>query len=273
MRNWTTDTWTAIAAIVAFMALVQPWLLALWRRVFRRGTVEIHEAAKLEIGFSGYGHTIGVMGTFRSVHRDMFVQWLKLQLVRPTDGSVREFEWKAFRNPKLTFGTTGGQSSEVSLDTPFSFMVTPLQPHRFNILFADEGSVQAALPLAQQMQQEWFLRVQRLGLPKLDARMLTQPEILKKLRRAFSDQSASETNKHAATLLHTLNYWKAGKYQLTMFLQTARPSKTIRKTWTFTLPEAELEKLANNVDSILEDVCGMPLSAGEFNFIYIAYNT
>lgn len=271
IRNWTTDTWTAIAAIVAFIALIQPWLLGLWRKVFRRGTVDIHETSKIEIGFSGYGPTIGLMGTFRSLHKDMFVQWLKLRLVR--DGAVREFEWKAFRNPKLTFGTTGGQSAEVSFDAPFSFMVTPLQPHRFNVFFSDEGSVQPALPVVQKMQQEWFSRIQRLGLPKLDPHMLTQPEVIKKLRRAFSEQSASETYEDASALLNKLNYWQAGRYQMTMFVQTARPNKTIRKTWSFTLPETELEKLQNNVNSILEELCGLPLSGGEYGFIYVPYDS
>jgi hypothetical protein len=274
IRNWTTDTWTAIAAIVAFIALVQPWLLGLWRKFFRRGTVEIHEAGKLEIGFSGYGHTLGLAGILRSLHKDMFVQWIKLQLVKKIDGSVREFEWKAFRIPKLTFGTTGGQSVEVSFDLPLSLMITPLQPHRFKVLFADEASLQPALPAAQKMQQEWVSRIQRLGMPKLDVHVLSQPQLLKKLRTAFSHPAAvSETYEHLMDLLHTLNYWQSGKYQLTMILQTARPAKTIRKTWSFTLPEAELEKLHNDVDSILEEVCGMPLSAGEYNFINVPFNS
>jgi hypothetical protein len=274
IRDWTTDTWAAIAAIVAFIALVQPWLLGLWRRFFRRGTVEVHEAGNLEIGFSGYGPTLGVSGILRSLHKDMFVQRIDLQVVRKVDGFTRAFEWKAVRIPKLTFGNLSGQSAEVSFDLPLSFMVTPLQPHRFNVLFADQVSLQPALPPAQKLQQEWLSRVQALGVPKLDANVLSQPHVVKKLRTEYSHQAAeSETYQHLLNLLHTLNYWQPGKYQLTMLVRTASPTKTIRKTWSFTLPEAELETLCNNVDSILEDVCGMPLSAGEFNFVYVLFNS
>ena len=272
IREWTTDTWTAIAAIVAFIALIQPWVLGLLRWVFRRGTVDIHETGNIEIGFSGYGHTIGLTGTLRALHKDMFILGVKLQLVRP-DGLVRVFEWKAFRNPKLTIGTTGGQAAEISFDAPTSFMVTPLQPQKFNILFADEQSLISALPVAQMLQQEWLARIQKFGIPKLNPQLLAQPEVSNKLRHSFVQQANSETYRSLAELLTSLNYWRAGKYKLTMLVQTTRPNKTITKTWFFTLPQSELEKLESNVNSIVEDVCGMPLSMGDFSFVSVPFNS
>lgn len=273
IRNWTTDTWTAIAAIVAFAALVQPWLLALWRRLFRSGALDIYEAAKIEFGFSTYGPTIGLIGSFRSLHKDMFVHWVRVQLIKERDGSVHEFEWKAFRTPKMSFGTTAGQLTEVSLEVPFSFMVSPLQPHRFNILFSDEAAVQPAHQIVEKLQQEWLSRIQKFDLPNLGPNSSMQPDMIKKLRRAFSDLSASQTYTEAADVLNKLNYWEAGKYQLTLSLQTARPNRSITKTWTFTIVETELSKLETNVTSILEEVCRMPLSASEYGFGSALYNS
>lgn len=65
-RNWSTETWTALATVLAFVALIQPWLLGAWRRLYKRGTVDIHETGKIEIGYSGFGATVGIMGTLRA---------------------------------------------------------------------------------------------------------------------------------------------------------------------------------------------------------------
>lgn len=273
VTNWSNDTWTAIAAIVAFTALIQPWLLALWRRLFRRGTLNIHETALIEIGYSGFGPTIGLIGTFRAIHKDMFVQWVKLRLTKDADRSVREFEWKAFRNPKLSIGTTAGQLTEVAFEVPFSFLVTPLQPHRFNILFSDMRLIEPVVPFAQKLRQEWLLKIQDIDLSNLTANNQIPPVTLKKLRREFADLSSSEIYQEATALLTALNQWQAGKYQLAMIIQTARPDKRIQTTWSFTVSEVELEKLQNNVASILEEVCGLPISVGEYGFAYIPYNT
>lgn len=273
ISEWTSDTWTAIAAIVAFAALVQPWLLALWRRIFRHGTVDIHETGIIEIGFSGYGHTIGLVGILRALHKEMFVLWIRVQLLQRTDGTVRVFGWKIFRNAKLTIGTTAGQSAEVSFEIPAGLLVTPLQPHKFNILFADESSLEAALPMVRKLQQEWLEQLLKLGVPRIDQRLITQPQVFNRVRKSYEQLSNSETFKSLAALLSSLNYWKAGEYELTMTLQTTRPNTIISKSWPFTLPDSELQKLQPNIGSIMEEICGMPLSTGEYSFASASFNS
>jgi hypothetical protein len=48
IRYWRIETWTAIVVLIA---LVQPWVVALYRRVLRSGRLEIYETGLPEIGY------------------------------------------------------------------------------------------------------------------------------------------------------------------------------------------------------------------------------
>src|SRR5438552_10322360 len=97
--------------IVAVVALIQPWVIALWRRFFRPGTIDIHETGTIEVGYSGFGPTIGLRGTLRAVHRDQFVRDIQVAIAKVKDGSKHSFEWVVFRAEKLT--STGAERTMV----------------------------------------------------------------------------------------------------------------------------------------------------------------
>ena len=67
IEYWKIETWTAIVAVIA---LVQPWVVALYRRVLRSGRLEIYETGLPEIGYSLWGATIALYGTLRSRDRE-----------------------------------------------------------------------------------------------------------------------------------------------------------------------------------------------------------
>jgi hypothetical protein len=273
VKDWSTETWTALATIVAFIALIQPWLLSLWRRLFKRGSIDIHPTSLIEVGYSGFGATIGLMGTLRAVDRDMFVQWVKLILVR-SDDSVREFEWNAFRTPKISVGTAVGQSAEVGLQVPFSLLILALQPHQFNIIFSDPELIRAAQPTIQAMHSAWIERTQKLGLGLQPSQSHPNyQQNLKRWQRAFTEFLTDITVQEALAVLNHLFYWNVGTYHLTMYVQTARPNKVYKETWSFTLTEGDVEKFKSNTYSILEELCGLPLTAGAYGFAYPAYNS
>ncbi len=269
IKDWTSDTWTAIAAIVAFIALIQPWLLSLWRRLFNRGTLEIYETGSIEIGFGSLGPTIGLMGTLRAIDKDLFVQAIKLTLVKESDGTSHDFEWRAFRDPKLSFARKVGESAEVSYQVPAGFMVSSLQTNRYNIAFSDQAAIQPALPIFQSLQQEWLSRIQSLGLQT--GNITSQPALLSKLQRSFSDLSLSPTYQSVVNTLNRLNYWQPGKYRLTMTVQTARPTKTFQEVWSFTITENDLQTIQNNVALTIQEAL-LP-SGAEFGFIFVMYNS
>src|ERR1700682_1369881 len=87
--------------IVATVALIQPWIIALWRKAFRPGSIDIHETGTIEIGYSSFGPTVGLRGTLRAVHHDQFVRIIDLTVIKEKDAARHFFPWVVFRAEKL----------------------------------------------------------------------------------------------------------------------------------------------------------------------------
>src|SRR5687767_14744653 len=86
--------------VIATAALVQPWLLALWRR--RSGTIDVYETGgAVEVGYSGFGPTVGLRGTLRAAHRDQFIRDIRVTIVKKRDGSTHVFDWLVFKAEKI----------------------------------------------------------------------------------------------------------------------------------------------------------------------------
>jgi hypothetical protein len=121
--------------ILAALALLQIWAIALWRRFVSRGVVHIYPTASIEIGFSSYGPTVGLLGTLRAQGRDVFVRRMRDHVVRLRDRAEHHFNWRAFRPHVIPLVPTAPQTLEIAS----SFLVTAQAPRQYNVFFASES--------------------------------------------------------------------------------------------------------------------------------------
>jgi hypothetical protein len=223
--------------IVAIVALAQVWVIALWRRFFRKGTLDIHETGVVEVGYSQFGPTVALQGTLRAVNHDQFVQRIQVVITRNRDGAQHWFEWETFRS-----GTSLGQ---MTFETPAGFLVTTNQPQRFNVFFSDHdtrGEVEQALQEAQQGWQEKFV-----------ANPPTNDEERAALYEEYKHE-APHFNTHAR--LTRLSYWTAGRYRLLLYVITNRPDRQYERQWSFELTEGDEQSLRLNAIPLLMTACG-----------------
>lgn len=139
------------ALVVATIALVQPWVLRLWRAIFRRGTLDIFKTGTIEVGYSGFGPTVALHGTFAAVHKDLFVSGAHLTVVRLADQATHRFEWAAFRSPAVNLS----RPTDVNVALPAGSMVGVARPQRFNIVFNDVGLQQQMIPIIETVRTAW----------------------------------------------------------------------------------------------------------------------
>jgi len=66
--------------IVAIIALIQPWVVYLWKKFVRKGEIKLYPTGSIEVGYSSYGPTIGLHGTFRCLNQDGSLAQLVLKL-------------------------------------------------------------------------------------------------------------------------------------------------------------------------------------------------
>jgi hypothetical protein len=106
--------WTDVGAlIVAIAALIQPWLIAIWKRYFRRGTVELQTLGNLEVGYSTFGPTLGIVGGVRSIHQDVFIKSVKAVVTRDDKAEV-ELEWRFLKPTTVTIPAPPTQTLEAA---------------------------------------------------------------------------------------------------------------------------------------------------------------
>src|SRR2546422_2957411 len=86
--------WATLA--IAIVALILPGAIWAWSTYWRKGTVDVHETFTIEVGFSSYGPTIGMNGTLRAVHHDLFIRSIDLVVTKMKDSSRYAFEWLLF---------------------------------------------------------------------------------------------------------------------------------------------------------------------------------
>ena len=140
--------WGSLA--VAVLALIQPWILAGYRRWFRRGAVEVHETNNVELGFATYGPTVGLTGTIRALHQDIFIQQATVRIVRERDNAVLVLPWRAFRSIQIAFG--GGQPNP---ELASSFLLPTSAPLRYNVFFSSEEFAAEFRDDVMALRQEW----------------------------------------------------------------------------------------------------------------------
>jgi hypothetical protein len=237
--------------------------------------VDIYETGRFEIGFSAFGTTVAVTGTLRSRDRDMFIPAITVSLLKKGTVTPRRFEWAGFRNAKFLFATTAGQSAEVSLEAPAGFMVSTAQPHRYNIIFTELKTIDQFRPIFETFRKAWldyFGHETSLDLSTVASDPAGQTKLLNEMRRVYQNFSTTEPYVNAFDSLNRLLIWEAGSYEVTFQVLTAGPNRNYAETWTFSLTEDEVNRLRNNVSSILEEVVQLPMTAGSYFFAYPAYS-
>lgn len=262
----------AITAVVAVFALIQPWIFAAWRKYFRQGSIEIYQTGNLEIGYSGFGPTIGLNGTLRCIHRDLFVQTIQLELIKEKDSSKHSFDWGVFRSEKIT---VGGQD-QATFELPCGFMLSTSLPQRFNIQFHDTQVQSEMRQVVNKLSEEWSKVRSKSATDELRKLSIENASLPPQLREPFlalyEGFSKSEVYLQSYESVVRTCYWEAGKYTLKMIVRTSKPDRSFEKYWDFALTEQETQAIRLNVIKLLQDICGGP-SYGPYSFAFPEYES
>ena len=251
------------AALIATVALIQPWLWAAYRRWFRKGQVQFYETGKIELGYSAAGPTVGLWGTLRGRLEDVFIRKIDLKIVRHSDSATHIFGWAAFRGDSLS-----GQ---------------PTVPHSFNVLKADAKPFNAVFR-ASVIESE----IQALFLPVRDAwfqspinverrqALATQGTVgddcNSRLQQAWIDFAKEPMITDCFTELGRKCFWDPGSYTLELRIYTPSRGKPLAVKWEFSLDETQSKSLRLNAVTLLDQACGQSANV-PLNFVHVEYES
>jgi hypothetical protein len=243
----TTFIQTYGALTLAIYAIVQVWVIALWKRI--SGKLTIFETGGVDLGFGGFGPAITLTGTFRAERKDMFIRKVDLRVVREVDNATFALEWLAFKAPEIKIGDPTATTFEV----PSGINVLVSQPKRYSIVFCDKKIQNTLNRQLIRVSQEWrrFL----LGKQQSIQRALknsTEAEVLESCFAEFVTTTVSQT---ALEMLTASNWLRSGSYKITMETRTASPDKTFRKEWRYFLDDQLRLGLEGNALAVLRELC------------------
>ena len=242
--------------IIAIYGVIQLWLVYIFRLIFRRARVDLYTTELVEVGYSNFGPTIGLFGTITSLNKDSFISNVSLLLRRERDRAEHHFNWLAFRSNQITIGP----AQQVVFELPSGFIVTPTQPHRYNILFSDHIQFSEMAPLIRQIEEIWGEQV-RIALSS--SPVPNYVTLFNTLSRSGRQEIISfHTN------IQRLCYWERGNYSIQIRIRTAHQRRDFIFNRRFSLSEQDAERLRLNAISILAGLCWQPNIS--YNFAYPA---
>lgn len=247
------------ALILAVIALMQPWILFLWKKFIKQGKVKFFETGNLEIGFSSFASTVGINGTLRAIDKDFYVSGISLELTKEKDSSKHYFDWAVFRDTKLSL--SGKNDRDVEL--PYGILLTTQSPQRVNIQFHDRKQQEEMRPIYDKLSLNWQNYLD--GLFPYEKRRLSQ-NLENEIYILFDEFTKTTDSSNAYIELNREFYWEKGNYSLHLNIQTSQPDKLFFKTFNFSLTDEECKYIRYNVITLDDLACGQSRFPWQFAY-------
>lgn len=252
--------------LLGLLGIVQLWAIAAWKRFLRRGTLSVYETANIEIGFSAFGPTVTLLGTLRAQNKDIFIQRMRLRVVRASDRAEHTFTWRAFRPSVLAL--SGAQQG---LEIAGSFLVSTTAPQKYNVFFASAAFASQYESHVQPFRDSWqrFLYEQRQHQDTQVSDTIAQGQQDQSPSAALFNQFIGSVS---ATALYTAVsngfFWHAGSYELELQIETDRSQENLVKHWGFAIVPDDEQRLRLNIITLIRELCDLPVV---YNFLYKDY--
>jgi len=256
------QSWGAL--FVATVALIQPWVISIWRKFHNKPLVDVFESGRIEIGYSTFGPTIGLGGTLRGIQSDAFIHNMEIDLIRLSDSLQHKFSWGIFRSSTFSTDFQTGQSIELCS----SFLLSKDYPSLFNIQFWDLKTQEEIKNITYELSETWTKAyLEGGGRQILEKIHPNANEVLRKLSSGlFSEFSTSKVYSDAYTNLDRIFYWLEGEYSIKLTIHTSRPDMQFVKTWKFILDKKDSDAIRLNTILLLANSCSQQANPLRFAF-------
>lgn len=242
-------------AIISLLALVRPELEALYKRFVTE--VVLHPRDRLEIGFSGYGPSVGITGSIQSVSNDSLIRDINLKLVRLSDNKTHRFSLGFSRIRKIT---QQGETAEAELATAFT--IKRGESRSIDFMFLDSSTQKRFDPELVTLREAW----QNASIADGHiADLIKSNEVLSAVNEFQNEQAPIVDQSFKA--LERAFYWEAGKYNLSLNIITSNPEKAHTFSCNFEIGDKESETLMNNFTKIMLSLTGFPAISFEYPWV------
>ena len=233
VRQVVMTPYEIIATILAVIALVQPWVIAAWKKFFKPLKVTFIPTAKIKLFYNRSGAYIYLGGVIEAKNRPAVIKNISVKVIRQSDKAELAMEWSSFEVP--VFQSVGGNSVTASeIARPFMIGANGLNP--IFVEFANSDTQVA----------------DRLG--KIYEKLIFESKSISNTNTPFEQAKAQlqgipEYQTFREELLENF-YWRVSDYQVELAISHSDNKVETYRYW-FSLNQNEIDEFRKNIDEAM----------------------
>ena len=230
IRKVTMTHYEIIATFLAIMALVQPWAITIFKKVFKPLKVSFIPSSKIKLYYNRSGAYIYCGGVIEAKNRSAIIKNISAKIVRQNDKAELVMDWSCFMVP--IFQSVGGNPVTTNeIARPFMVGENNLNPVFVEFANADTMMTNRLSKIHEKLTLE-SKQIYNISIPFENAKEQLQamPEY-----KIFREELVENF------------YWKASDYQLELSISHSNNKVEIYK-YRFSLNQDEIDEFRNNID-------------------------
>lgn len=227
-------TYEIIATVIAIIALLQPWLIALYNRYFKKIKVTFTPSAKIKLYYNKSGAYVYLGGVIESKNKAAIVKDIAVKVIRQSDKAELDLVWSSFMIP--IFQSVGGSpvfTSEIA--RPFKVEANSLYPVFVEFTAANPQEISRLTEIYEAIRVE------------ANQAIIMAPSI----EQAKQNLTETECYKQYKDELLEKFYWRASDYIIRLTI-SFNDGQTTCLGYTFTIDADEAAKFKGNIEKSLQ---------------------
>ena len=223
-----------ITAIVAVIALIQPWVIKLWNMIFKKIKITFIPSGKIKLFYNRSGAYVQIGGVIEAKNQDTVIKDISAKITRLCDNAELKMDWSSFDVPVYQ-SIAGNIVTTTEIARPFKVKANDLSP-----VFVEFRNV-----------DDQFLDSlnEKYNSLLLQARTIANPTIsLEDARQNF--KSTPEYQKIKEELLESF-YWKVSQYVLKISVYYGSNAKK-EVSYTFSLDQSEIIEFKKDIEKVMD---------------------
>ena len=223
-----------ITAVVAVIALIQPWVIKLWNMIFKKIKITFIPSGKIKLFYNRSGAYVQIGGVIEAKNRDAVIQDISAKITRLCDNAELKMDWSSFDVPVYQ-SIAGNIVTTTEIARPFKVKANDLSP-----VFVEFRNVDDQFLDSLNEKYNYLL---------LQARTIANPTIsLEDARQNF--KSTPEYQKIKEELLESF-YWKVSQYVLKISVYYGSNAKKVF-SYTFSLDQSEIIEFKKDIEKVMD---------------------
>lgn len=228
------STYELVATIIALIALIQPWVIKLWKTLFKRVKIAFIPSGKIKLFYNRSGAYVRVDGVIEAKNQSTIIRDISAKVIRLSDKAELKMDWSSFNAPVYQ-NVAGNIVTTTEAARPFKVMANDLFP-----VFVEFANVDGiCLNRLEEIHNDLIAQAREIAGPTIP---------LEQARETFRKTSKYQSSKEE--LIEGF-YWKVSEYVLKISVQYSNNKKK-DFSYKFSFDQSEITEFKKDIEKSMD---------------------